>query len=390
MKINFLPRKLFLRALLTMPCALMLSATSLMAQLQPQVTGNHAKEKLVTNKNWTRVWNLTSEWDSFNSDHWTKTPVEGPWTWAGRWPGLFEEDNVSIWNGELRIEAEKFTSPKLAANWTHGGGVVRSRAKMQKGMYVECSMKTTETIMSGTFWLINPPGSCPRVEVDITESVGVTSNRATWLGGQFSTGMNSNVHGRGGCVDDDRDPHRSNNFDPDATYHTYGLYWESETKLHFYHNGRFMWTITPPSDAVDDMHIMMVVETYNHNLPSTGPNADVIDGFTKPKWRRLTRYQWVRTWRPVAGNSGNRELGVDELGSDQSSTASLTAFPNPASDVLTIEGISEVTDVVVTDMTGRQVLATSTSGTIDVRSLESGVYLLKVLGTGQSVRFKKD
>lgn len=382
MKTFFLSRNRFRDISLIMSLMFMLTSTSLIAQ--PQVTGNHSKERLVTNKSWSRVGNLSSEWNSFNNNNWTKVPVEGRWTWEGRFPGLFEEDNVSVFNGQLRIEAEKFATPKRAAGWTHGGGVVRSRAKVRKGMYVEARMKTTETIMSGTFWLINPPGSCPRVEVDITESVGVTSNRVRFVGRQFSTGMNSNVHGRGGCVTDDRSPERSDNFNPDAAFHTYGLYWESETQLHFYHNGRFMWTITPPSNASDDMHIMLVVETYDHNLPSTGANGATIDGFNKPKWRRLTRYDWVRTWNEN-GNKNIGSVGFENTGA----TSILNIFPNPADDYISINGLSDASNVSVFDLDGKKVLSASNSEKIDVSGLNKGIYMVILDGVQEPIKLIK-
>ncbi|MEM6643180.1 MAG: hypothetical protein AAF616_09395, partial [Bacteroidota bacterium] len=149
------------------------------AEAQPQISGTSNLDNLVKNKNWVKVGNLTDEFQgSFSTSKWTKNPSTDGFGWIGRFPGLFEENNVHMSNGELRIEAEKFngTKSKNGKNWTHGGGIVRSKAAVQPGMYVEGRMKTTETIMSGTFWLVTKNVNCntiPKKELDITESIGI-------------------------------------------------------------------------------------------------------------------------------------------------------------------------------------------------------------------------
>lgn len=62
-------------------------------------------------------------------------------------------------------------------------------------------------------------------------------------------------------------------------------------------------------------------------------------------------------------------------------TRELHVWPNPASDVLMIEGTSSAAQADVLDITGRVVVSERMNGTrsaIDIASLSSGMYTLRV------------
>lgn len=63
---------------------------------------------------------------------------------------------------------------------------------------------------------------------------------------------------------------------------------------------------------------------------------------------------------------------------DEVESSTLTVYPNPATDYIMV-GAQHFTSVEIFDMTGRCVL-TSTESKIDVRSLETGVYFVRVNG----------
>jgi hypothetical protein len=71
----------------------------------------------------------------------------------------------------------------------------------------------------------------------------------------------------------------------------------------------------------------------------------------------------------------------------------LTVYPNPAKDIITIEGLTEnkTTAITLSDMLGREIYSqttTSANCVIDVSGLNSGVYLVNMLIEGQHVSKK--
>ncbi|WP_066631674.1 LamG domain-containing protein [Labilibacter marinus] len=291
---------------------------------QPSVTGEDDLDILVKNKKWELVEDLSDEFEasSFNGLKWTKDPFNDDYGWYGRWPGLFEEDNVHQQKGLLLLENEIFEKPKKinTTEWTHGGAIVRSRAVVQPGMFLECSMQTTSTIMSGTFWLVTEPADCediPKKELDVTESIGVRNGvykkqkdgaeAPAWYektSYQFEKGINANARQRKTeCLDTKNMPGKARrDIDPSEGFHTYGFYWEGPEKLHFYFDGKYEFSIKPSIPFEHGMRIVLASETYDFNMPSDDPVLDgfkTADGKDKAVEDRSSKYEWVRTWKTV-------------------------------------------------------------------------------------------
>lgn len=63
----------------------------------------------------------------------------------------------------------------------------------------------------------------------------------------------------------------------------------------------------------------------------------------------------------------------------------LNIYPNPANDIINIVGLNTSNDIVITDITGRQVLHTkakvagNTTVQLDIKSLQQGMYILKAI-----------
>lgn len=265
-----------------------------------------------TGKNWDFVDDLTDEFESssenIDTNKWNPDPYNEPrFSWIGRFPGLFETDNVSVKNGELWMEAEKFNSPKTVKgqDWTHGGAIVRSKALLMPGTYCEAKMKTTETIMSGTFWMSTPSANCNTVikkELDVTESIG-TRSFVTKLPVQgwyentavaFRSGINATARQRSSaCLSAINKGNSANDALPEVDFHVYGFFWESPTELHFYYDGVKVFSLDPPTPFNDGMAITLAIETYDFNLPSDSAEDD---GFNKTLEQRSTRYKYIRTW----------------------------------------------------------------------------------------------
>ena len=90
--------------------------------------------------------------------------------------------------------------------------------------------------------------------------------------------------------------------------------------------------------------------------------------------------------RPVVGNS--YYIGVDENGTSTGSKA-LTLYPNPASDMLHLEGDFENSQMSLYDLTGRQVYHGAYQHDIPVGNLNDGMYFIQVVtAEGQVINQK--
>lgn len=87
----------------------------------------------------------------------------------------------------------------------------------------------------------------------------------------------------------------------------------------------------------------------------------------------------------VTGNHGREDYWIVKLEPDDLSTNRINSkdnfsiYPNPVKDILTIEGISPNTQLIITDLTGKTILSTTVKdnkGSIDVSRLPAGVYFI--------------
>ncbi len=257
-------------------------------------------------KKWAKVEDLSDEFDAteFDDTKWHRDPASDPFGWYGRPPALFEADNVSVSDGNLNITVEKFSSPKNVNNtsWTHGGAILRSKTKAKPGYFYECRMKANKTVMSSTFWIAYPQncnsGPIRKLELDIQECVGRThSGTQPWANG-WDAVYHSNTwrHNRTCDTGESESKQSPGKKDLDEKNHSrffvYGCWWKSPTEILFYLDGKYTYSITPPTDFDLEGHITMAIETYDWN-PIDANNifetASVED--------RTTYYDWVRTWK---------------------------------------------------------------------------------------------
>ncbi len=73
--------------------------------------------------------------------------------------------------------------------------------------------------------------------------------------------------------------------------------------------------------------------------------------------------------------NANNDTGVDV---EEVVTNSITAYPNPCSDVLFIQSPEKITSVELFDMNGRMVFSQTATRTLDVSRIAQGVYVVKV------------
>jgi thiol-disulfide isomerase/thioredoxin len=103
--------------------------------------------------------------------------------------------------------------------------------------------------------------------------------------------------------------------------------------------------------------------------PLTNVSTDTIDGEVVYTVNGESYVMWDGQLAPLGVNEANVAL--------------ISVYPNPASDMITISGVSGMTQVTVFDASGRVVLASTIDrSTLDVSELEAGVYSISIVNNG--------
>jgi len=74
--------------------------------------------------------------------------------------------------------------------------------------------------------------------------------------------------------------------------------------------------------------------------------------------------------------------------------SNIFAYPIPSENNISITGITEKSEVSITDMTGKVILRTSIgpkTNTVDIHKISKGIYLMKISGStiNKTIRFTK-
>ncbi|MEH0152659.1 HYR domain-containing protein [Limibacter armeniacum] len=257
-------------------------------------------------KKWVKVEALSDEFDgaSFDDTKWHRNPESDGFGWYGRPPALFDPANVSVRDGNLSVEVLKYASPVTVKGkeWTHGGGIVRSKEPAGPGQYYECRMQANKTVMSSTFWIAfqsNCNNEVRKLELDIQECVGrIHSGTHSWAK-NFANIYASNTWRHQRDCDPAYDVSKQSpaktvlTEQNNARYFVYGCWWKSPTEILFFLDGKFSHSITnPPADFDIAGYITMAIETYNWNPID---EANILESGSIED--RTTRYDWVRTWK---------------------------------------------------------------------------------------------
>jgi 1,4-alpha-glucan branching enzyme len=83
-------------------------------------------------------------------------------------------------------------------------------------------------------------------------------------------------------------------------------------------------------------------------------------------------YTSVRLQKPLFTGTGDEPVRIDD------SKHGITAFPNPASGIITVVSGSEITLIELYSLTGKKMLSVQGKNTMDLSGLASGIYFLKV------------
>ncbi len=251
-------------------------------------------------KVWTAVENMSDEFSGavLDASKWQSEPVANGWTWNGRPPALFRACNVTVKDGMMKVTVGKLERPlvKKGKTFTHQGAIVRSLNPGELGSYFECRMKANQTVMSSTFWLMTKHDGRKKLELDIQECVGRTTEKTQPWAKEWDRIFHSNAI------------HRTNRFNPRKVqlqahlktdtknwerFYVYGAWWKSADEIRFYLDGQYAYSIHPPIEWDVPAYIQMAIETYDWNpIPDDG---GLVEHGTRQE--RTTQYDWVRTWK---------------------------------------------------------------------------------------------
>lgn len=161
------------------------------------------------------------------------------------------------------------------------------------------------------------------------------------------------------------------------------IYSSGDAHFDFYNNAHGYWIFRPgsSSDTINGDLYSAAFGTYKPNFgPTTDPHPYLTDGTPENSFEISNIHR----------DNGKFIFHVHFLnvGIEEHATADIRIFPNPASDVLNIEG-SGIQQVQICDMLGKVVVTSSTPDNhIDISSLDDGIYLVRIL-SDQGIAVKK-
>ncbi|GHB63704.1 glycosyl hydrolase [Persicitalea jodogahamensis] len=251
-------------------------------------------------KTWKAVENMSDDFEgtTLNEKKWQKEPIGNDWNWIGRPPGLFKTDNVVVKDGKMNVTVGKLDKPTTinGSNFTHYGAIVRSLNPGQVGRYYECRMKANKTVMSSTFWLMTKYNCEKKLELDIQECVGRTSDKTASWAQKWNRIFHSNsIHRQTDCQPKPVQIQRQVTTETEnwERFYVYGAWWKSADEIQFFLDGKYVYSITPDVAWDVPAYLQMAVETYDWN-----PISDDGGGVDSGSWEdRTTQYDWIRTWK---------------------------------------------------------------------------------------------
>lgn len=268
------------------------------AQTQPFFADGHAPTP--DGKSWQLVELLSDEFEGSQLDptKWTADPKFKGFGWIGRPPGLFQPESVTIKDGKLQVTVGVLDSPKTIKGnqYKYHGAIIRSVHPIRPGWYCECRMKANATEMSSTFWLMTPAGAPKRLELDIQECIGRTTELTEGWARNWDQVFHSNLIQW--SVGDHREKVQNQASVETETknsqrFSVYGAWWKSPREIRFYLDGKYVYSLIPGVDWDIPAHYQMAIETYDWN-PVPADGGMVASGTAE---QRTTHYDWVRTWK---------------------------------------------------------------------------------------------
>ncbi|MEM9338449.1 MAG: family 16 glycosylhydrolase [Bacteroidota bacterium] len=215
--------------------------------------------------------------------------------WSGPGETQFSSDYSDVNDGNLKIKAGRATGIEGKTVFC---GHVTSKTSVIYPVFTEVSMKCSGINLSSNFWLISADDVS---EIDVTETYGAEDP-----GGRV---MQTNYHifQRSPFTDLANAPKqhfaKKKVFLKDA-YHTFGLYWKSETEFEFYLDGKLVRELNPSKDLEDprdrffDQAMYLIMNTELHTWKSSS-GIKPSDAELNDDTINVMYIDWIRTYKPV-------------------------------------------------------------------------------------------
>lgn len=365
----------------------------------------------IRNKKYTKVWNLT---DEFNGGFdWKKWKKKAPYGFTGRNVSLFT-GSASWISGKRLVLGAEYMKPtnQNKKKYIKAGYVCSAKPDFKPGYYCEARIKASNLRMGSDFWFIrqfqghgNFTKQRINIEVDVTEGIGGSGpnakmksnvhcfkggNTIKWVNGKKKSVANrelpggNKAHPKNAWVNNIRQ------------FHTYGFYYESKTSLKFYLDGKFKFKVNPECSwrFTNGMYLIFSHETYDWIAPPAQWQVK-----QKGNAKRM-EVDWVRTWKVENKKKGSRAGEEDLTEVNEPTELNLETYPNPIQGDqlnldLTMPEAGQV-QLEVLNSSGGQVYSNSyadmeggihnlefTLGQLNIH--EKGLYLIKVSANGSHV-----
>lgn len=153
---------------------------------------------------------------------------------------------------------------------------------------------------------------------------------------------------------------------------------------------------TPSVSYIDESPILCVgnsegIFTWYDSITdnSTSPNFDYPNAFKTGRRSALSAYTVNNTLHTIIGNKGGGlnyfVIDLNQLNITEKRKSSISVFPNPAKNLISIKGQKDNSTLTLVNLTGKTMLTqqlTSEEETIDISKLANGIYFANI--TGQS------
>ena len=320
-------------------------------------------------QNWQLVWGDDFNGNSLDSTKWIHDIGTGSQYGLNGWGNnelqYYQPQNTTLNNGIAKIEVKE-ESNGIVDSW--GNSSYYSSSKITtKGTFdfrygkVEARIKTIDGQgFWPAFWMLPSNGSWPcDGEIDIMEQWGgngptYETTGAAHIGacpGASSYESGSMYISSGSYADD---------------FHTYAVIWNEDT-VKWYIDDVELFFLTPDSYAtIPSQHLWPFnsSEWYlmiNLAITQAGPNANTV-------FPNQIEIDYVRVYQENLTNS----INIDNKNK-------YTVFPNPANDVLTIQG-KNVSSIKIFNIDGNIVLSKNVNNNkkVDISILKKGMYLIEL------------
>lgn len=142
--------------------------------------------------------------------------------------------------------------------------------------------------------------------------------------------------------------------------------------------GYGMWTVTTTGSNADSCKIHNLL--YQYPSPVVGTNYDI----TGPVYYSFSEYR--------IEPRDAYDVVIHSTGIKENEGSSISIYPNPAEDFLTLSNIEGINQIVITNMLGEAVQAFNVNGdssTINVAKLQSGIYFVTLMDNNSVKKTRK-